>query len=180
MPDGFYNVVLRPDHRLEQMAVQFSQDFFSECFDGNCLSAQIYPHVTLGQFRTDDLQVHQSVVDRVEKLKKTIEVPKLSFSGFFARYCPDYGGPGFWLELVVKKHKQLSVIQNNVHRDLTAVGLTPLNASLDDYHPHLTFARILKNARFSDFMVPADFFGQEFDGWTISVGQSDQYGQFWG
>ena len=59
-------------------------------------------------------------------------------------------------------------------------GLSPLNASLDDYWPHMTLARIAEETPIPSFSAPDRFKQEMIEGWNLVVGHSDKNGQFLG
>ena len=51
----YFNAVLRPPHELANALTLFAQENFSEVSDGCCLSNKVFPHITLCQFRANEM-----------------------------------------------------------------------------------------------------------------------------
>jgi len=52
---NFYNIVLLPPDNLRLKIIDFAQNNFSDKANGYCLSQDVFPHITLCQFKSENL-----------------------------------------------------------------------------------------------------------------------------
>ena len=180
MSDGYYNIVLLPNAEIANAAVGLSQEVFSKISDGYCLEeGKIFPHITLGQFRSENSDVVQRITQRILDMKEDA-VPDMAFSDMYAQPDKRDDVDYLWIGLAVIPSEELSSVQEKVHLVLQGEGLVPLNPSLDAYWPHLTLARIREETPIPSFSSPDCFKVDVIDGWKLAIGHSDRNGQFLG
>lgn len=180
MPDGHYNIVLVPNAEIDKAAVDLSHAIFSGISDGYCLEeGKVFPHITLGQFYTEDQDLVRRVAQQVEGLgHKT--APDITFSDAYAKPDTRDSIKYLWIGLAVLPSEELSLLQRNVHLLLQQEGISLLNGSLESYWPHLTLARIREETPIPPFVSPDCFKVDVIGGWKLAIGHSDRKGQFLG
>ncbi|HPQ50757.1 MAG: hypothetical protein KDJ26_08890 [Alphaproteobacteria bacterium] len=177
MSDEYYNIVLIPDNIFARKAVSFAQEFFLDFQDGYCLSDVVFPHITLGQFKSNDRHILTNIREKLLDVSLSVVI---QFKHMYIRRDVLGKKSYLWIGLEVQKTEDLSQVQAEVHKILNQSHLLPLNRSLENFWPHMTFARINEQSLFPPFCFPAeviDFVGSD---WKIEVGYSDCYGQFLG
>lgn len=180
MSDSYYNIVLLPNAEIATAAVDLSHKVFSEISDGYCLEAgKVFPHITLGQFRSENSDVIQRIMQHVQHMKEDV-VPDIAFSDIYAK--PDKWDDieYLWIELVVVPSEELSFVQEKVHLVLQEEGLVSLNPGLEAYRPHLTLARMRAETPIPLFACPDCFKVNVIGGWKLAIGHSDRNGQLLG
>ena len=65
MSDEYYNIVLIPDNIFARKVVSFAQEFFLDFQDGYCLSDVVFPHITLGQFKSNDRHILTNIREKL-------------------------------------------------------------------------------------------------------------------
>lgn len=181
MAEGFYNIVLVPDDKTAKIAVDLAHRTYSKIADGYCLEEdKVFTHITLTQFHTMDLSVVQNIATDVEELK-SYKIPQIYFTNFYARFAEIEGNKCHWVGLSNKNTPDLANFQAKFHACLEKHGLKPLSQTLENYVPHVTFARVLASKQLPEILVP-DYFmtGQPVGKWFLAIGHSDKNGQFLG
>jgi 2'-5' RNA ligase len=181
MPDGYYNIVLIPDDVTARIVVDLAHKTYSKISDGYCLeNGKVFPHITLTQFYTQDLSVVQNIANDVEKLKSN-PIPDIYFINFGARFWTNDVGAYLWIGLSNQNTDKLVDFQKIFHGIILSHNLKPLNGSLENYAPHVTFARILASKPLPEILIP-DYFvsGNSVGHWKLAIGHSDKNGQFLG
>lgn len=153
----------------------FAQKKFFDLAEGNCLSSKTIPHITVGQMNisTEEIEIIKKVIINIPAFK-----PDFSVFSFSYRIGSQRHVGKLWAEINFKKSEFLE----NTHRifcnEMEKNGIGVLNPIYENYHPHLTFARLS-----SDILLPScqidpkilEFNPMHVD---LSYGECNQNGQF--
>lgn len=181
MSDGFYNIVLTPDKETAKIITDLAYQTYSRIADGYCLEdGKVFPHITLTQFYTQDETTVKNIANDIEKLK-TNPIPDIYFTNFGARFWANDVASYLWIGLSNMNTYELASYQKTLHEIILNHNLNPLNGSLENYIPHVTFARILASKPLPEILIPEYFMTDKPVGhWTLAIGHSDKNGQFLG
>lgn len=180
MLDRYYNIVLIPDEQTAEIATDFAQSVYMQISYGYCLErGKVFPHITLAQFCTDEISVLKSVEEAVDLYQPYIS-QNISFSDFYTHPSVQDGVNITWLGLSTRLTPDLANIQAVAHGILEDRGLVPQNATLSEYWPHMTFARIRTETPLPSMSIPDYFMADKVGSWTLVVGRSDANWQFLG
>ncbi|HSX38301.1 MAG TPA: hypothetical protein VLE95_05665 [Chlamydiales bacterium] len=145
-----YTIVLTPPPEQAPKYVEVSQALYSHCQPRYLLNANgtSSPHITVVQF--DCESPHQAEEVWADMCKEMVNAKFEPFAPLFVGVSFIEGiGPyegTTWVELAVKRGEESSPIMK-VHQAAVNVlkrfGIKPLNATGNDYRPHLTLARIV-------------------------------------
>ena len=145
-----YTIVLTPPAEQAVKYVEASQALYSRYQPRYLLNAKgtSSPHITVVQFDCESpslaQQVWASMCEKMVEEKLEPFVP-LFVGVSFIEGTASYAGTT-WVELAVKRGEKTSPIMK-VHyaavNVLKCFGIKPLNATGNDYRPHLTLARIV-------------------------------------
>lgn len=178
MTDEYFNIVLVPDERTAQIATDFAQSTYLSIADEYCLrEGKVFPHITLAQFKTTELGVISSLFEKVQA-QAPVNLSNIKFTDLYGLPTEQDGIRYLWIGLSVQPSEQLAAIQAKAHEWVTELGLVPLNGSLSDYWPHMTFARIKEETSLPSVVVPDYFKREKCGSWTLKIGHSDPNGQF--
>jgi 2'-5' RNA ligase len=181
MSDGFYNIVLIPDKQTGKILTDLAFQTYSKIADGYCLEdGKVFPHITLTQFYTQDIEVVKNIENDVKRLK-LVSIPYIYFTNFGARFWKSDAESYLWIGLSNKNTSELADFQRVFHEIILSHNLKPLNGSLGNYAPHVTFARILASTTLPEILIPNLFITDNHIGdWSLAIGHSDKNGQFLG
>jgi len=145
-----YTIVLTPPPTQASRYVETSQALYTHYQPSYLLTEDrsSAPHITVVQFDCDSPEqakmVWSYVCDKMEE--EQIEPFEPPFTGIsFIEGTGPYKG-STWVELSIQRGNQnapIMKIHNITLKALEAFHLKPLNASGNDYRPHLTLARIV-------------------------------------
>lgn len=145
-----YTIVLTPPVDQSMKYVETSQALYSHCQPSYLLSANgtSSPHITVVQFDCASpgfaSQVWIKMCDKMKEQKFESFAPPFTGIAFVEGKEPYEGTT--WVELSIERGDEYSPIMR-VHRaaieTLKFFNLMPLNASDNNYRPHLTLARII-------------------------------------
>lgn len=170
-----YNIVLLPPDDVAQRAVAYAQSVLKPYSDGYCLEAgQVLPHITLAQCAHSDAHFMDSVGGA---LKGFCFKDTLFFIGLGVRNGTGRHEGFYWAEMVVEKTDPLLRLHVGVVEALQTLGVQPLNPFGEQYHPHLTFARISKKMELPECGIQEK---SPLKGFLLAFGRSDQNGRYRG
>ncbi len=172
---GLYNAVLVPPADLSARITAYAQTHFGDIADGYCLSHDVFPHVTLCQFKTDAAPPAFSGFPGFDGPFDT------ELSGYGAHYGHGMHDGYSWVELLVYKTAALSALQKAVANHLSGHNIKSMTKIGDHYTPHVTFARVRNEdyKKLPNFVPPESFFDKTAP-WRFVCGRSDRNGQFLG
>lgn len=145
-----YTIVLTPPEGQIPKYEEVSQTLYSHYEPRYLLSAEgkSFPHITVVQFDCDSdelaYRVWIEMCDKMEEKEFQPFVPPFTGVSFVDGVGP-YNGTT-WVELSVARGNETSPIMKVHHAALEVLKsfqLQPLNASGNNYRPHLTLARIV-------------------------------------
>jgi len=164
----YFNAVLRPSYELTEALTLFSQENFSDLADGYCLSDSVFPHITLCQFKADEIpEISFGAINKSpEPVKYNVGVGEGIHEGYL------------WSHLLIKPESWLNNLYELVKNKLNAHDVEIITR---DYTPHQTFCRLPESQKkFAEAIEILDMFLKQHDGWTFEVGSSDINGQYMG
>lgn len=145
-----YTIVLAPPVNSASKYVEASQALYRHYQPSYLLSVDgnSFPHITVIQFNCDSLEVAYAVwnkmCDKMEEEQFTTFPPPFTGISFITGVGPYEGTT--WVELSVARGQETSPIMKVHYAALEVLklfNLQPLNASNNNYRPHLTLARIV-------------------------------------
>ena len=169
-----HNIVLAFEERLSSNLVKFAQSNFEEISDGYCLSDQAIPHVTLSQVNLHDF----SNIKGLQKELLNINLNKVVLcpTSFSFRYGYNDHEGFIWVEIGIRKSRDLVEAHKKVCEVLFSYDLKPLNAYGGEYHPHITFCRVRLGSKTPEMQFET-FLTQTIEGSFLAFGESDHNGQ---
>ncbi|MBN9343275.1 MAG: hypothetical protein BGO76_03480 [Caedibacter sp. 38-128] len=165
-----YNIALLPKNSSSEfidLALLFA-NHADYLLGNNCL-----PHLTVTMFLTAD----ETLIDNLWLEAKSIS-NSLSISNIMLEFNKtNYKNENkyIWLELLPKFDQRILELHFKLASLLQEYEISCLNASLNDYHPHLTLARIEEKALVSKLKSLNVNISDNF---YMALGKSDTIGQF--
>ena len=165
---NYYNAVLRPPQELAEALTLFAQENFSDIADGYCLSDRVLSHITLCQFKANEMP--DISFDTIQKSPEPMAYNVGIGDGMHEGYV--------WSEITIKPEPWLYHLHEYVKNKLSSYDVEILTKN---YTPHQTFCRLPESQKdFAEAIKIPDMFLQQHNGWTFEVGYSDANGQYMG
>ena len=145
-----FNFALLPvDERYQALFSEIAQARFSTISDQYLLGKEALAHVTLAQFHARNEAAAIKCLEQLQ-ISKTFE---LAVGDFNLRHGSAAHAGKFWAEFPVTPAANLMTAQKACTLLLTQHNIAPLTPS-DNYHPHVTLARLNKEVRPDSVIEP--------------------------
>ena len=165
---NYYNTVLRPPQELADALTSFAQEKFADKAEGYCLSDKVFPHITLCQFKANEML--DISFGSINKSPNPVTYNVGIGEGIHEGYV--------WSEILIESEDWLNKLHEFVKNKLSSHDVEILTKN---YMPHQTFCRLPKSQKdFAESIILPEMFLKQHDGWTFEVGCSDVNGQYLG
>ena len=136
-----YNIALLPtNNTFRERLIKISRDYFYEIHDKYILGLEGLPHVTLCQFKSDNVEivkeVYRAFLDEISD-----KIIRLEIKDFNLREGSLVNSGKFIAEYKVKPKSHLMDMQIQCAKVLKKYNISNLTPS-DRYNPHITLARL--------------------------------------
>ncbi len=149
-----------------------ANELFSDISHGYILSENSHPHITLCQFKSEDLKAIASIWQQIKLFN--FEVLKPKFLGInFQRGAGEHD-KFYWAQIIVEREKPIMDMHFKVLNILNENQMKCITDNGDLYKPHVTLARIQLNRPIS--LWPSHILNPT--GFKITLGISDGNGQY--
>ena len=157
-----YNIALLPLTKTNDF-INISQKF-SSLSGGYLLGLQSLPHVTIGQFHSNEDNIFEMWEKACDKLTKFVNLSfkEISFITF--------DKVTFWISLIPEQ----IYILNEIHSKLTATLSNPIERY---YDPHLTLVNTTNKLSLNEIKRILEKDIPIFDGFFLALGECDELGQ---
>lgn len=149
-----------------------ANELFADMSQGYILSENSHPHITLGQFMSDEPKSVEAIWEQIRLFDFKDLQPK--FLGInFQKGAGEHEG-FYWAQIVVEREKSIMDMHLTVLNTLSGNEIKCITDNSDLYKPHVTLARILLNSPIS--LWPSHILNPT--GFKITLGISDENGQY--
>ncbi len=149
-----------------------ANELFSDMSQGYILSENSHPHITLCQFKSDDLNVIEAIWEQVKIFNFEVLEPK--FLGINFQKGAGEHHKFYWVQITVERENPIMDMHLKVLNILNENQMKCITDNSDLYKPHVTLARIQLNRPISvwpsHILNPTAF--------KITLGISDENGQY--
>jgi 2'-5' RNA ligase len=173
-----YNIVLLPPEDAYAAYQTYAQEMFHEVKHTYLLGDKSLPHITLCQFNCADLVLLKSVQDASAALD--IQPYSPWFTGLSIAVDVKELPHLYWIGLMIVREAMLVSMHLRVRRMLENFGLECLNAQGEEYRPHLTLANAYLKFPLTLLQAPTHLLGEPKHTFKLTLGLSDDWGQFQG
>jgi len=176
--DGYFNIVLFPDNaNLIASFIDLAQANLKDQAEDYLLGEQAYPHITLCQFRSEQLQSGE-LANIWDQIKDLYNKPLMLYFHYIYILAGEKQHIGkYWLGLSVKPTEQLINVQQKVYDKLISCGIES-DSKPDGYFPHITWGLLngLKPITISQYPPEAMWVNEH--AFCLALGHSDKNGVF--
>jgi len=172
-----YNIALLPESpEFAAQCVAYARQHFTSGNQNYLLGENAHPHVTLCQFEAepDTIQSLWLAAQRVaSEPQRRVRFDQVYY------LAADTSKPSstVWTGLSAVRDTALVGLQERLYDLLSENGIVPLTQKGNGYFPHLTVARGDVH-QFSRLVWPTFAFGQEGHAFSLSLGQSNEFGVY--
>lgn len=164
-----YNIALLPKTKSQEF-INLAAPLSTQA--DYLLGPNSYPHITLAQFNVENDYNLDAIWQEVVKIQNEsgIERRNIYFNQVYAKVDGNY----VWLGLLIKNNVVCQQLHEKIATALQQMNITCLNASFDQYMPHLTLARTTDLAISDSFTAMNVNYNNLF---YLALGVSDEKGQ---
>jgi 2'-5' RNA ligase len=173
-----FNLAYRPtDDAFVQQCISYAHEQFASFADGYLINAHdALPHITVCQFEAPEEKLPQ-LWERAKKLSASGE--DFIFTGPAFRQSAGIHKNYIWAELAVRPDSKLVEEQILLTQMLAEkFGITPLTLTGDDYHPHLTYARLQQGVDVKAIKPPLKSDWEDAYDFYFTLGRSNANGAY--